>query len=129
MKPFWVKLIIGAVLIGGAVVYFGYTAFRAPWSYYLSVDDFTANKTAAASHTLRLAGKVQRGSVTREVEKMQLNFNLAGSRNSLPVNYRGAVPDNFAEDREVVVEGRMDSKGTFQADKLLTRCESKYQAK
>jgi cytochrome c-type biogenesis protein CcmE len=128
MKSFWIKLMVGTVLIGGALVYFGYTALRAPWSYYLSVDDFTSNK-AAATHTLRLAGKVQKGSIARNLEQMQLNFNLAGSQASVPVSYHGTVPDNFAEDRDVVVEGRLDPKGTFQADKLLTRCESKYQAK
>jgi len=39
------------------------------------------------------------------------------------------VPDNFAEDREVVVEGHLGTSGVFQADTLLTRCESKYKVK
>jgi cytochrome c-type biogenesis protein CcmE len=50
-------------------------------------------------------------------------------RERVLVTYRGTVPDNFAEGREVVVEGRPDETGTFSADLLLTRCESKYKAK
>jgi cytochrome c-type biogenesis protein CcmE len=45
------------------------------------------------------------------------------------VRYQGLTPDNFEEDREVVVEGRLGPAGVFQADTLMTRCESKYQAK
>ena len=47
----------------------------------------------------------------------------------LPVRYEGVVPDNFTEEREVVVEGRLAPAGVFQADTLMTRCESKYQVK
>ncbi len=60
---------------------------------------------------------------------MSLNFILAGSETELPVQYTGPVPDNFAEDREVVVEGRLDTSGIFQAEMLMTKCESKYKAK
>ena len=45
------------------------------------------------------------------------------------MRYTGVEPDNFVEDREVVVEGRLEPTGVFQADTLMTRCESKYQTK
>jgi cytochrome c-type biogenesis protein CcmE len=60
---------------------------------------------------------------------VKLQFTLAGAEAELPVQYHGVVPDNFVENREVVVEGRLAAAGVFQADKLMTRCESKYQAK
>ena len=60
---------------------------------------------------------------------MTLRFTLAGAESELPVQYQGVVPDNFVENREEVVEGRMAAAGVFQADNLMTRCESKYQAK
>ena len=74
-------------------------------------------------------GKVKPGSVARDLQKMNLTFTLSGSKTGIPVNYEGTVPDNFTEDREVVVEGRLDTAGVFQADTLMTRCESKYEAK
>ena len=60
---------------------------------------------------------------------MLLEFTLTGKENSLPVNYKGVVPDNFADDIEVVVEGRLADSGVFEANKLMTKCESKYKAK
>ncbi|MDX6492176.1 MAG: cytochrome c-type biosis protein CcmE, partial [Gaiellaceae bacterium] len=46
---------------------------------------------------------------------------------TVPVVYRGSVPDLFKPGREVVVEG-MFVNGTFLAakDTLVTKCPSKY---
>jgi cytochrome c-type biogenesis protein CcmE len=106
-----------------------YQAMRSSWSYYYSVDEFLAHSSEVKDHSLRIAGRVKEGSVVRDLQKMSLTFALAGSKSELPVHYKGPVPDNFAEDREVVVQGRRDTSGVFQADLLMTRCESKYRAK
>ncbi len=109
--------------------YFMVQAMQSSWSYYYSVDDFAATGQAVQEHSLRLAGRVKPGSVTRDLDNAMLQFTLAGAKAELPVQYTGVVPDNFVEDREVVVEGRLAPAGVFQADTLMTRCESKYQAK
>ena len=67
--------------------------------------------------------------MARNLEKMHLTFILAGSKNEIPVYYEGSVPDNFAENRVVVVEGRLDTTGVFLADTLITKCEWKYKVK
>lgn len=124
-----VKVFVGMTVIGGGVGYFVYQAMQSSWSYYYSVDEFSANSSEVKNHTLRIAGRVKRGSIARDLQKMSLTFTLAGSKSELPVHYTGSVPDNFAEDREVVAQGRLDTTGVFQADLLMTRCESKYRAK
>ena len=124
-----VKALIGIVLIGGGIGYFVYQAMQSSWSYYYSVDDFSDNSSAIQNHSLRIAGKVKPGTISRDLQKMNLTFTLSGSKTGIPVYYEGTVPDNFTEDREVVVEGRLDTAGVFQADTLMTRCESKYEAK
>jgi cytochrome c-type biogenesis protein CcmE len=124
-----VKTVIGVVLIGGAMSYFVYQAMQSSWDYYYSVDDFAAHRSAAKNHSFRIAGRVGKGSVRHDVQNMRLDFTLAGSETVLPVSYGGVVPDNFAEDVEVVVEGIRGSDGTFQANKVMTKCESKYKAK
>jgi cytochrome c-type biogenesis protein CcmE len=49
---------------------------------------------------------------------------------SVPVVYKGSVPDLFKTGREVVVDGRLQH-GTFVAvpDSLVTKCPSKYAPK
>jgi len=123
------KIVIGVVVIGGGIGYFMVQAMQSSWAYYYSVDDFSAAGAAVQEQSFRLAGRVQAGSVQRDLEHVTLRFTLAGAQARLPVHYQGVTPDNFAEDREVVVEGRLGTDGVFQADALMTRCESKYQAK
>jgi cytochrome c-type biogenesis protein CcmE len=124
-----VKTLIGLLVIGGGLGYFMYQAMQSSWSYYYSVDDFAANKSEVKNYSLRIAGKVKPGSISRDLEKMNLAFTLAGAETELPVQYKGSVPDNLDEDREVVVSGSIDLTGVFKADTLMTRCESKYKAK
>ena len=124
-----IKTIVGVVVIGGALGCFIYYAMRSSWSYYCSVDDFSARVSEAGRYSFRVAGKVKPGSADKDLQNMTLTFTLAGSESELPVRYRGAVPENFAEGRDVVVEGRLSPDGVFLADKLMTRCESKYRAK
>ena len=124
-----VKLLVGIAVIGGGLGYFVVQAMQSPWSYYYSVDDFSTTGPAVQGHSFRLAGRVKPGTVVRDLEHLTLRFTLAGAKAELPVQYQGATPDNFVEDREVVVEGRLTATGVFQADTLMTRCESKYQAK
>jgi cytochrome c-type biogenesis protein CcmE len=124
-----VKTVIGLIVIGGGTGVFIYQAIQSSWAYYYSVDDFSANSSQVKNQSLRIAGKVKPNSIARDVQKMSLNFTLSGTTTEVPVYYKGTVPDNFAEDKEVVVEGRLDTAGMFQAEKLMTRCESKYKAK
>ena len=60
----------------------------------------------------------------------ELDFRMAdrdGSKESIPVRYRGEIPDPFRSGREVIVTGSV-SDGTFMAqrDSLITKCPSKY---
>ncbi len=124
-----IKVLVGVVVIGGGIGYFMWQAMQSSWSYYYSVDDFVKQKLIAQSHSFRIAGRVKKDSIERDLKEMKLSFLLSGSDTTVPISYKGVVPDNFAEDREVVVQGRLDTDGVFKADKLMTRCESKYKAK
>ena len=124
-----IKVVVGIVVIGGGMSYFMYQSMQSSWSYYYSVDEFATNNDEIANTSFRLAGNVKPGSIKRDAEKMQLSFILAGKESELSVNYSKVVPDNFTDDIEVVIEGRLDTSGTFQANSLMTKCESKYEAK
>lgn len=124
-----VKIAIGIVVIGGGIGYFMWQAIQSSSSYYYSVDEFMAGSETVRDSSLRMAGTVKGGSVQRDIEQMLLTFTLEGEKFELPVRYSKTVPDNFTEGIEVVVHGRLDPSGNFQAEKLMTRCESKYKAK
>ena len=129
MKVKVAKVLIGFVVIGGALSYFIFQTMQSSWSYYFSVDDLANHQSEVQNHSLRLAGKVKQGSVNHDLKQMVLKFDLTGTQTAIPVVFQGVVPENFQEDREVVVEGRLDIDGTFQANTLMTKCESKYEGK
>jgi cytochrome c-type biogenesis protein CcmE len=146
------KVIIAVAVIGIAGAYLLHQTIESSWAYYYSVDEFVQTISDATmegggkgaskidgNRIIRLAGRVKDGSVVHNVEKMQLDFELAGQNSSVAVRFYGAVPGNFAVGKEVVVEGtrlggasrsrRVSPTGIFEAEKILTRCESKYRAK
>lgn len=137
------KIIIGVVVLGTATAYFLYEAVESSWVYYYSVDEFVESQSARISQQkagaeatkiddnriIRLAGRVKENTIVRNAEKMQLDFELAGQKSSVAVRFYGATPKNFVANKEVVVEGKVGSSGIFQANKILTRCESKYKVR
>ena len=93
-----VKAIVAVVLIGGSMVFLIYQVTQSPFSYYYSVDEFSMKKDIAKNNSVRLAGKVGKGTVKRDIQQMLLEFTLTGEKNTLAVNYKGVVPNNFADD-------------------------------
>jgi cytochrome c-type biogenesis protein CcmE len=76
-----------------------------------------------------VVGKVT-GRTTGDGHDSALRFQLRdrdGGPATVPVVYRGSVPDLFKSGREVVVEGKLVN-GTFVAvpGTLVTKCPSKY---
>jgi len=80
------------------------------------------------SGRVSLAGKVV-GKTAGDGHEAPLRFHLRDRNGtaSVPVVYRGSVPDLFKTGRDVAVDGRL-VKGTFVAvpGTLVTKCPSKY---
>jgi cytochrome c-type biogenesis protein CcmE len=90
--------------------------------------------TSAADTTYRLNGRVAPGAPADAAGLAQsaegLRFSVIDKEDPtqrVPVLYRGSVPDQFKDGREVVVTGRLEH-GTFVArnDSLITLCPSKF---
>ncbi len=113
--------IIGGVLIVGFLG-FGGNAFRQSLTPYVS---FAEAKTGATK--VQVAGGLVPDSPRYLDETSQLRFVLVDEQGeNLTVLYGGVVPGNFEEATEIVVVGRFED-GVFAAEKLLTKCPSKYQ--
>lgn len=82
----------------------------------------------ASGGSYEMTGIVVPGSIRHQGS--ELNFSMSdrdGSKPSIPVRYRGEIPDPFRAGREVIVRGTV-ANGTFMADRdsLITKCPSKY---
>ena len=130
------KVIIGVVVIGAASGYLLYEAIESALAYCYVVDEFVESEhyklpdsIDGGSYIVRVGGRVKNGTVVRDVEKGWVDFELAGQRSSIRVRYYGPVPKNFEAGKEVFVEGKVGTEGVFEANRILTRCESKYRVR
>jgi cytochrome c-type biogenesis protein CcmE len=121
------KLIAAGVAIGIAVTFLAVAGIREGWVYYLPVDEFVAGD-AYHDQRVRLHGLVSSDDLDVSSALLLARFDLKGDERQVRVQYEGVIPDMFQADREVVVEGQLDEAGVFQADTLLTKCASKYEA-
>lgn len=122
------KLVVGGLIIAVALGYLMLTSFQSTMAYYLTVDELKAKGDAVYGERVRLGGRVAAGSIQRDTSTMVLRFSVSQGEESLPVVYRGIVPDIFGEEIDVVVEGRYIPEGVLQANTLLAKCPSKMVA-
>ncbi len=122
------KLWIAGLLLTGAVGYLAYAGAQQGWVYYVPVDQFMQD-AAQQKKRVRLMGTVGAEKLDIQSAQMRAGFFLESKGTRLPVIYKGTIPDLFKADANVVVEGKLNSAGTFEADVLLTKCASKYDAK
>lgn len=123
-----VKLIVGATIVAASIGYLAFVGAASSWQYYLSVDEAAFDAARLQGKRIRVSGHVSSGSLTVADDRRLATFELAGQRHSLRVTAGGLLPDNLAEDMDVVVEGTLDADG-IHGDKVITRCASKYQSR
>jgi cytochrome c-type biogenesis protein CcmE len=121
------KLLIGALILVGATVYVAFLGATSSWQYYLTVDECSADISRFTGRKVRVSGNVAPHSLQISGERTSATFVLQGASNALTTSYRGPLPDNFAEGVPVVVEGSVEDGG-LRAEKVLTRCASKYES-
>ncbi len=125
MKP---KIIIGLFLIVLVLGYLIFSSFdKGTTVYYLTVDELFAKQPLPLGEKLRISGVAVPSSIYYDADKIQVRFALVDRSDTLHVFYKGPAPDQLADAQQVVVEGALDSTGTFQAGKVLLKCPSKYE--
>lgn len=126
MTQIHTKLLVAGVVLAGAVGYLAMAGVKSGWAYFVDVDKYVSD---AQLHTqrVRLHGIVAADGFEMSPVRLTARFNLSGKQGTLPVEFHGNIPELFGIGKSVVVEGRGDATGVFQADLLMTKCASKYE--
>jgi cytochrome c-type biogenesis protein CcmE len=95
---------------------------------FFSTPSMVAQKHIQSGKRFRLGGLVQPGSLVR-ADDLAVTFQVADASASLPVSYRGILPDLFREGQGVVAEGALDASGVFRADTVLAKHDENYMPK
>ena len=123
------KLIIVGIVLLAAFGYFGFTAFQAATSFYLTVDELVA-QGPAAGESVKVKGALVEDSFDRaSTENTIATFQLHENGAQIDATYDGVLPDLFFNPHsEIVLEGTYEPGGVFMTDRVFVKCASKYQS-
>src|SRR5436190_4897322 len=100
-------------------------AFRNNLVFFFSPTQI-ATREAPVGKTFRIGGLVQDGTLKRDSDGLTVHFTVTDTANSIPVVYKGILPDLFKEGRGCVAQGRVGSDGTFYADQIMAKHDENY---
>ena len=92
--------------------------------FFNSPSDIRANAPAPGQR-IRLGGLVVEGSIVKGADG-SVRFSVTDGAASVPVSYRGLLPDLFREGQGVVTEGTLAPNGGFSADTVLAKHDENY---
>ncbi len=124
------KFIIAGIILFLAIGSLGWVGLTNSATYYYGVNEFLGRVDLLNGQSVRINGTVIAGSIETVNGGLGIRFVIKDTETAsvtLPVVYRGAVPDTFKPDNEIVVEGKYSREGIFEASTLLTKCASKYE--
>ena len=128
MKKKKIKFIMGGIIVAVAITYLAYSGIQNAGLYYLTVSEIRNEGIIAYGQSARVSGDVLDGSIQWDSQEGTLRFVISDGENELPIIYRGVAPDTFRGGAEVVVEGKYAPENIFEADKIMAKCPSKYEA-
>jgi len=98
-------------------------AFESSVVFFHSPTDLV-EKDIPQDRRMRIGGLVEDGSVEKPGDAV-VEFRVTDMTNTVPVVYRGLLPDLFREGQGVVAEGQFIN-GVFRADEVLAKHDETY---
>jgi len=128
------RFMVGLVGVATVVTYLIWTGVSETMVYYLTpVELLERVEVDPTFHQVgvKVSGQVIQGTYRRQDGELLHIFevrDLVDESITFPVEFRDALPDTFTDQVEVVLEGRLREDGVFEANTLLTKCASRYEA-
>jgi len=101
------------------------SAFQNNLVFFFSPSQVAA-KEAPIGRTFRIGGLVEKESLKRENDGLTVRFTVTDTAKSIPIVYKGILPDLFKEGRGCVAQGHIGSDGVFYAEQVLAKHDENY---
>jgi cytochrome c-type biogenesis protein CcmE len=115
---------LGLVVLGVATVLV-LNAFQKNLVFFFT-PTMVANGEAPKGQSFRIGGMVEDGSLKRENDGLTVHFVVTDTAKSVPVTYKGILPDLFKEGKGAVAQGQLAADGTFVASEVLAKHDENY---
>jgi cytochrome c-type biogenesis protein CcmE len=113
--------VVGLAIAAGLIL----NAFRSNLVFFFSPTQVAAGE-APKDRAFRIGGLVEEGSVKRQADGLTVHFVVTDTAKSMPVTYKGILPDLFKEGKGVVAEGSLGADGVFTASQVLAKHDENY---
>jgi len=101
------------------------SAFQQNLVFFFSPTEVAQGK-APQGRSFRIGGLVEVGSIKRQEDGVTVAFVVTDTAKSIPVRYKGILPDLFKEGKGVVAQGKVGADGLFIADEVLAKHDENY---
>lgn len=118
-------IVLAFVLLAASSALVGY-AMRDGINFFRSPTQ-VAEQPPGPDEVFRIGGLVEEGSIIRG-QGETVSFRVTDMNQTVPVRYRGVLPDLFAEGQGMVGTGRLVD-GTFEATEILAKHDETYMPK
>ncbi|WP_040262351.1 cytochrome c maturation protein CcmE [Pseudomonas massiliensis] len=85
-----------------------------------------ASGEAPQGARIRAGGMVERGSLRRSQDSLEVSFVVTDFNRSVTIQYHGILPDLFREGQGIVALGVLDGQGVVRADEVLAKHDETY---
>ncbi len=116
-------LLVASLGVLGAAVGLVLSALNDNLVFFYSPTQ-VAEKTIAPERRFRVGGLVEPGSVQKA--GTEVRFVVTDTHKTLPIVYRGLLPDLFREGQGIVAEGQLGTDGVFVAREVLAKHDENY---
>ena len=126
MKPRQKRFLFIAIAVAGVAIAVGLVLNALGGNvnlYFTPTQVF--NNEVPSGRSFRIGGLVEEGSVKREKDGLTVNFVITDTHKSIPVVYKGILPDLFKEGKGVVAQGKVEA-GVMRAEEVLAKHDENY---
>jgi cytochrome c-type biogenesis protein CcmE len=130
-----IKIAVTAVVLASAFGFMMWTTLREGAEYFKHVDEVVAQRPTLEGKKLQVQGYVIPGSILHNSNTLEYRFKIQNNPiragepgNVINISFTGQPPDTFKDEAEVVAHGQLRSDGGFDANQVIAKCPSKYEA-
>ena len=117
---------LGLLMLAAATA-LALNAFEDTLVFFFSPTDLIERKSSPQKQ-IRVGGLVKETSLKKSDDGLVVSFTITDLDNTLPVIFKGALPDLFREGQGVIAEGYIIN-GIFQANHVLAKHDENYMPK
>jgi len=119
-----ILFLIFVFILSSAVIFFIIKSLNQNILYFSTPTEIKQKEDIVIGKSMRVGGMVKKNSII--IDEKNIQFTVTDFENEILISYSGTVPNLFAEGKGVVVEGKLNDKFFFIADRILAKHDEKY---